>query len=221
MECRTLHARIEPLGLEGMLALPPQPAGVVLFAHGSGSSRLSPRNRHVAETLQQAGLATLLFDLLRAEEAGDRRLIFDIPRLTTRLREAVAWVEACEAARDLPLGFFGSSTGAAAALLAAAEPSSGIAAVVSRGGRVDLAGEALARVRAPTLLIVGALDEEVLELNRVALAMLACPARLAIVPGASHLFEEPGTLEQVAAMAAAWFRTQFGQAPSPEIHHVC
>jgi pimeloyl-ACP methyl ester carboxylesterase len=196
--------------LEGNLALPAHCAGLVLFAHGSGSSRWSPRNRHVAQVLQQAGLGTLLFDLLTAaEEAEDvrtARLRFDIPLLARRLLAATAWVRADTRTRHLPVGYFGASTGAAAALVAAAQRPEDVAAIVSRGGRPDLAADVLERVRAPTLLIVGGRDLAVLELNRQALAALQADSELAIVPGAGHLFEEPGALDEVARLAVGWFR---------------
>ena len=191
--------------LPGDLQLPEHPVGRVLFAHGSGSSRASPRNRFVAGVLEDAGLGTLLFDLLTPAEDRDYATRFDIPLLTTRLLAAAHWASAQRATASLPLGYFGASTGAAAALAAAAVGKPSVEAVVSRGGRPDLAGAALARVRAPTLLIVGGDDTEVLALNREALAQLACEKSLSVVPGATHLFEEPGTLDQVAAAAAAWF----------------
>lgn len=196
---------IGPRGLEGILYLPRQPLGLIVFAHGSGSSRFSPRNAFVAERLVECGFAALLFDLLSLEEADDRRNVFNISLLGARVGEAVAWASDATQVRELPIGLFGASTGAAAALVAAAREPARVAAVVSRGGRPDLAGTALARVRAPTLLIVGGLDDEVLELNREALAQLRCEARLDVVPGATHLFEEPGTLEQVVACAIGWF----------------
>ncbi len=196
--------------LEGDLVLPAHSTGLVLFAHGSGSSRWSPRNRHVARVLQQAGLGTLLFDLLTAaEEAEDvrtARLRFDIPLLARRLLAATAWVRADPRTRHLPVGYFGASTGAAAALVAAAQRPEDVAAIVSRGGRPDLAADVLDRVRAPTLLIVGGRDVAVLELNRQALAALQADSELAIVPGAGHLFEEPGALDEVARLATGWFR---------------
>jgi putative phosphoribosyl transferase len=191
--------------LEGALHLPQEPVGLVIFAHGSGSSRFSPRNAYVAQELVAAGFATLLFDLLTAEEAEDRRNVFDIPLLGERVREAIAWASRAKEVRDLPIGLFGASTGAAAALVAAAHEPRRVAAVVSRGGRPDLAGTALARVEAPTLLIVGGFDLDVIELNREAMEKLHCEARLAIVPGATHLFEEAGTLEQVVIEATRWF----------------
>ena len=195
-----------PVRLEGTLVRPVRPRGIVLFAHGSGSSRHSPRNRHVAGVLHEAGFATLLFDLLTAAEDRDYATRFDIPLLTTRLVAGTAFVGAAEATAALPIGYFGASTGAAAALAAAAEVGPRVRAVVSRGGRPDLAGAAvLARVRAPTLLIVGGEDTVVIGLNHDAYARLACTKEIHIVPGATHLFEEPGTLEQAAAHATQWF----------------
>ena len=202
--------------LVGDLALPAEPLGIVIFAHGSGSSRLSPRNTSVARRLVDAGLGTLLFDLLTPGEAADRERVFDIPLLAGRLEAAHAWVRADADTRDLAAGYFGASTGAAAALwAAAAEPS--VRAIVSRGGRPDLAGPRLADVGAPTLLIVGGADDVVLMLNRRAAAALRCPCELTVVPGATHLFEEPGALDRVAAEAAAWFRLHLpgpGGAPT-------
>lgn len=196
--------------LRGDLGLPGTPQGVVLFAHGSGSGRFSPRNRFVAEWLQAGGLVTLLLDLLEDEEARDRRKVFDIDLLADRLLAASAWLAADDRTRGLPLGYFGASTGAGAALQAAARGPAGVAAVVSRGGRPDLAASDLPRVAAPTLLIVGGEDFPVIEMNREALALLSCPKQLVIVPGATHLFEEPGTLEQVAVLARDWFVTYLG-----------
>lgn len=194
--------------LDGDLTVPPDPGGVVVFAHGSGSSRQSPRNRAVAGELVARGFATLLFDLLtRAEELEERytrHLRFDIPLLADRLVGAIEWLDRHERLDMLPVGVFGASTGAAAALIAATRAD--IAAVVSRGGRPDLAAGALPRVRCPTLLIVGGNDPQVLELNRLALRQLRAPAQLHIVPGAGHLFEEPGALREVTDVAAAWFR---------------
>jgi dienelactone hydrolase len=187
-----------------LLRLPEGAVGVVAFAHGSGSSRLSRRNNYVADALGEARLATLLFDLLDDDEALDRRNVFDIALLGARLKAAANWLKADVATRDLPLGLFGASTGAAAALVAAAGDE-GVSAVVSRGGRPDLAMEMLPEVRAPTLLIVGALDRDVLALNRQALAALLCKKDLRIVPGASHLFEEPGTLDVVVDLSRSWF----------------
>jgi putative phosphoribosyl transferase len=197
--------RIPPLGLEGTLGLPEDSRGVVLFAHGSGSSRFSPRNNYVADALRQAGLGTLLFDLLTEHEAADRAYVFDIELLAERLLQAVAWTRDLKETSGLRLGFFGASTGAAAALVAASRSKVPIDAVVSRGGRPDLAGPALGGVAAPTLLIVGGRDQQVLTLNEAALAQLQCPKRLAVVPGATHLFEEAGTLDQVIELAKEWF----------------
>jgi pimeloyl-ACP methyl ester carboxylesterase len=197
--------RIPPHDLPGTLILPAMPQAVVAFAHGSGSGRFSPRNRQVAALLQQENLGTLLFDLLSDAEAGDRRNVFDIPLLAQRLGEAIDFLRAHAATRTLPIGLFGASTGAAAALVAAAQRHAQVSAVVSRGGRPDLAGGALPMVRAPTLLIVGGADVEVLMLNRAAARQLACEHELAVVPHATHLFEEPGALEQVQELAAKWF----------------
>ncbi|WP_137991389.1 phosphoribosyltransferase family protein [Streptomyces vilmorinianum] len=193
----------------GRLVVPEGAAGVVLFAHGSGSSRHSPRNRAVADDLNRAGLGTLLFDLLTEDEAFDRANVFDTELLAGRLAQATAWLGARTGLEGLRTGYFGASTGAAAALWAAADPSSTVAAVVSRGGRPDLAGPRLAEVRAPTLLLVGSLDTLVIDLNEQAQRQLRCESQLVIVPGASHLFEEPGTLEQVGEHAAAWFTDHF------------
>ena len=195
--------------LQGDLTLPPDASGVVVFAHGSGSGRFSPRNRAVATVLVQAGLATLLMDLLTTdEEAVDlrtRQLRFDVALLGRRVIATIDWLAADPTVGQLPVGCFGASTGAAAALIAAAERRERVGAVVSRGGRPDLAGPALQRVTAPTLLIVGGNDIEVLRLNRQALGLLAGEARLEIVPGATHLFREPGALERVAVLARDWF----------------
>jgi dienelactone hydrolase len=197
------------VALEGNLSLPEGTRGVVLFAHGSGSSRHSSRNRYVARLLNEAKLATLLIDLLTPdEEAVDLRtahLRFDIGLLARRLVGATDWLSQQPDTRHLRIGYFGASTGAAAALVAAAERPEVVGAVVSRGGRPDLAGPALARVRAPTLLIVGGNDVQVIELNRAALAQLRCDKEFVIVPGATHLFEEPGALDEVARLARAWF----------------
>lgn len=190
--------------LPGMLVVPDDAVAVVLFAHGSGSGRLSPRNRHVAEHLNSVGLGTLLFDLLTPDESRDRRNVFDIELLGTRLLDATGWLVGA-LGTPLPVAYFGASTGAAAALVAAARATTPIAAVVSRGGRPDLAQPVLADVEAPSLLIVGSLDIQVLSLNRQALDLMVCQRRLEIVDGATHLFEEPGTLEQVADLAADWF----------------
>ncbi|RNJ47959.1 dienelactone hydrolase family protein [Methylocystis hirsuta] len=200
----TTDVAIGPKRLYGSLFLPQTPQGLVIFAHGSGSSRFSPRNRYVAERLVAQGFACLLFDLLTAEEGEFRRNVFDIPLLGARVVEAIGWVGAQSDVSRLPIGLFGASTGAAAALVAAADEPR-VAAVVSRGGRPDLAGDALRRVQAPTLLIVGGLDYGVIELNRDAQQLLRCRNRLDIVPGATHLFEEPGTLESVVERATRWF----------------
>ena len=191
--------------IEGALECPPDSQGLVLFAHGSGSSRHSPRNNHVARVLRERGLATLLVDLLTPEEDRVYATRFDIPLLTQRLLDVTDWSRRQPATALLPMGYFGASTGAAAALSAAASQGAGIRAVVSRGGRPDLApARDLARVQCPTLLLVGACDEEVLALNRCAAAHMPGPTHLTIVPGATHLFEEPGTLEAVARTAAEW-----------------
>lgn len=202
--------------IDGELVAPEAPAGVVLFAHGSGSSRHSPRNRFVAAQLQAVGLATLLIDLLTPEEDRDYERRFDIALLTERLAASARWLAQDPRTRDLALGLFGASTGAAAALQLAAAMPEAVAAVVSRGGRPDLAGaDALRAVRAPVLLIVGGHDDVVIGLNEAALAQMRCPARIEIVPGATHLFEEPGTLEQVAGLAAEWLRRHLGARPDP------
>jgi putative phosphoribosyl transferase len=195
--------------LGGDLVVPDRPGGVVVFAHGSGSSRHSPRNRFVASALNAAGVATLLMDLLTEDEELDRRNVFDVALLAQRLLAGTGWVRAHREVADLALGYFGASTAAAAALWAAAEPDAGVAAVVSRGGRPDLAGPRLSAVTAPTLLIVGGRDDTVIDLNAQAQRQLRCPNRLAIVPGATHLFEQPGALETVAELAAAWFTEKF------------
>ncbi|MGZ3439954.1 MAG: phosphoribosyltransferase family protein [Polyangia bacterium] len=206
---RLIQIDVDGVELVGNLALPVRPSGVVLFAHGSGSSRFSPRNRYVASVLQSAGLGTLLLDLLSAEE--ERRddltgeLRFDIDLLAERVVRAVDWLARDEATRGLRIGCFGSSTGAAAALVAAAARPNEVAAVVSRGGRPDLAARSLGRVRVPTLLLVGGEDTDVLELNRQALERLSCEKELTIIAGATHLFEEPGALARVASLAADWF----------------
>ncbi|HEY4427037.1 MAG TPA: dienelactone hydrolase family protein [Solirubrobacteraceae bacterium] len=192
------------VSLGGELRIPERPRGVVAFAHGSGSSRFSPRNRSVAEALEDAGYATLLFDLLTPSEERDRANVFDIPLLASRLLTASAWLRERPDLAVLGLAYFGASTGAAAALEAAARLGERVRAVVSRGGRPDLARN-LGAVRAPTLLIVGGADEQVLELNRQAQRRLGAPSELAIVPGATHLFSEPGALEQVSRLAIDWF----------------
>ena len=209
---------ISPLGLAGILNVPRASAALVLFAHGSGSSRLSPRNTQVAEALREAGLGTLLFDLLTESEAADRANVFDIGLLAERLFLATEWVRQQTELRRSRIGYFGASTGAAAALVAATIKDNDVGAIVSRGGRPDLAGDALPRVNAPTLLIVGGDDDVVLELNRAALARLRCQKKLEIVPGATHLFEEPGTLEQVTALARGWFRDHLLGRPAGQPH---
>ena len=196
--------------LQGDLTVPERATGLVVFAHGSGSSRHSPRNRFVAELLHQRRLGTLLFDLLNDEEATDRDNVFNVPLLAQRLMQAVDWACKHDDLGALPVGLFGASTGAAAALVTAAECPQKIAAVVSRGGRPDLASTELERVKAPTLLIVGGSDTDVLELNRDAYRMLHCEKRLEVVPRATHLFEEAGTLESVAQAAREWFGQHFG-----------
>jgi dipeptidyl aminopeptidase/acylaminoacyl peptidase len=209
-EENTVKVPVGNVTLEGNLNIPANATGIVLFAHGSGSGRHSPRNQFVAAALNKIGLGTLLLDLLTADEEEEDRytahLRFNIGLLADRLIGAADWALEEPAARHLRLGFFGASTGAAAALIAAAERPDQTGAVVSRGGRPDLAGPALPRVRAPTLLIVGSLDVPVIELNQQAAAQLYVEKQLAIVPGASHLFEEPGTLEQVARLAGDWFK---------------
>jgi pimeloyl-ACP methyl ester carboxylesterase len=202
---RAVTIPADGLQLPGELAWPQHPCGIVLFAHGSGSGRLSPRNRFVAERLRNAGLATLLFDLLTEREVGDRHNVFDIPLLARRLAAATTWAAHQADLAGLPVGYFGASTGAAAALTAATLSPVAVAAIVSRGGRPDLAANALDRVTAPTLLLVGSRDPVVLDLNRAALARLRGPRELVIVPGAGHLFEERGALEVVADAAAGWF----------------
>jgi len=203
---RAYDVSVGPLGLAGTLSIPDATHALVVFAHGSGSSRLSPRNRAVAEALNERRLATLLLDLLTVEEEEFRRNVFDIPLLGQRVAEAVEWASSEPLTRALDLGLFGASTGAAAALVAAASLGDHVHAIVSRGGRPDLAGHALADVRTPTLLIVGSLDTEVLELNRWALAELQGQKALEIVEGATHLFPEPGAMDQVIELAAHWFR---------------
>ena len=196
--------------LEGQLAIPEHASGLVIFAHVSGSSRHSPRNQFVAEQLQAAGFATLLFDLLDEEEARDRKNIFYIPFLGKRLSEAIAWAKSNPDVRNLPIGLFGASTGAAAALVAASLVPENVAAIVSRGGRPDLAGKCLKNVEAPTLLIVGGADETVLDLNKQALSQLTCSKKLSVIANATHLFEEPGTMEQVVEITTKWFGANFG-----------
>jgi pimeloyl-ACP methyl ester carboxylesterase len=204
---------IGPTRLPGSLQYPGGPVhGLVIFAHGSGSGRRSPRNRFVAAELNKRGLATLLFDLLTEDESFDRANVFDIALLARRLGEALDWQRTHESLAGVPTGLFGASTGAAAALVAAADAPERVAAVVSRGGRPDLAADALPRVRAPTLLIVGGADVDVLELNRRAAERLGCEHALRIVPGATHLFEEPGALVSAAALAGEWFVAHMTEA---------
>lgn len=202
-----MEVEIGPQNLKGILNVPMDAKGLVIFAHGSGSSRLSPRNTRVAEELQRCGLATLLLDLLTPREEADRRNVFDVVLLAGRLVEATRWAEARPEIQGLAIGYFGASTGAAAALVAAAKPGNSIAAVVSRGGRPDLAGPMLAHVRAPVLLLVGGRDGVVIDLNRRAFKELQGPKEIVIVPGAGHLFEEAGAMEQVMQHALRWFMT--------------
>jgi putative phosphoribosyl transferase len=204
-EGRSVEIEVGTRRLSGTLSVPRDAAGIVLFAHGSGSGRFSPRNQYVAGVLQHAGVGTLLFDLLDEDEAADRAKVFDIKLLAERLEAAADWVRGQEQTGGLKLGYFGASTGAAAALVAASRQGESVGAVVSRGGRPDLAHEWLPLVQSPTLLIVGGDDEPVVELNRQALARLRCEKQLTIVPGATHLFPEPGALEQVAHLASEWF----------------
>ena len=201
------EVKISPLDLAGTLNMPAGARALVVFVHGSGSSRFSPRNREVADALNGHAIATLLFDLLTEEEEADRAIVFDILLLARRLEQVVEWIDRDSRLRSLPLGFFGASTGAAAALVAAAQLNDRIGAIVSRGGRPDLAGSALDGLHTPTLLIVGGADFGVIELNEQALARLKGPKAIEIVPGATHLFPEPGALEAVAARAARWFET--------------
>ncbi len=208
---------LDGIQLRGDLTLPPEATGLVIFAHGSGSSRLSARNRMVAGRLQAAGLATLLFDLLAEQEEGRRDLVFDIPLLAGRLDAVTRWARESPSTHELPIGYFGASTGAAAALWAAAAAGDQVRAVVSRGGRPDLAADRLPDVRAATLLIVGSLDREVLDLNRRAAALLRAPHRLEVVDGAGHLFEEPGTLEAVARLAIDWFLVHLAGVAHPRV----
>lgn len=212
-EERLVRIPADGVSLEGSLAIPEGARGLVLFAHGSGSSRLSPRNNYVAQVLRQGGIGTLLFDLLSEEEDRVYATRFDIGLLSERLVTATRWVQGQPEVAGLPLGYFGASTGAAAALRAAAQLGSAIAAVVSRGGRPDLTGPTISQVTAPTLLIVGGLDDVVIGMNEEALAALKAEKELTIVPGATHLFEEPGTLEAVARLAQGWFQRHFKPAP--------
>jgi len=207
MDSELVHIPLDGASLEGELSAPEEPAGLVVFAHGSGSSRFSPRNNYVAGILREAGFATFLFDLLTESEDRLYANRFDIDLLTQRLVIAVRWMRGKKQIGNLPVGLFGASTGAAAALGAAAGLGDAVRAVVSRGGRPDLAMEQLPQVEVPTLLIVGGLDTQVIELNREAYGQLGGPASLEIVPGATHLFEEPGALERVVALASDWFQT--------------
>jgi dienelactone hydrolase len=200
-----VHVPLGGVVVAGHLTVPREPRGIVVFAHGSGSSRHSPRNRYVADVLVSAGLATLLFDLLTPAEEQNRANVFDIELLGSRLIGVTEWLRSQDDTAGLDVCYFGASTGGGAALRAAADPRVSIAAVVSRGGRPDLAGRWLTKVDAPTLLIVGGRDETVLELNRQAAAAIPVQCRIAVIPGATHLFEEPGALEQVAALARDWF----------------
>lgn len=216
LDLQDITIPIGDIALQGLLAIPQPAMGLVMFAHGSGSSRHSPRNRRVAALLHDHHLATLLFDLLTAEEeridAIDTTLRFDVDMLAERLISATDSVIATGQSRGLPIGYFGGSTGAAAALIAAARRPAQIAAVVSRGGRPDLAASSLASVRAPTLFIVGGIDTWVLKANREAAARMVAPHRVDVIPGASHLFEEPGALDEVARLAASWFADHFAFA---------
>ncbi len=202
--------------VRGNLTIPDKPRGVVGFAHGSGSGRFSPRNQHVAEILQSRGLATLLMDLLEEDEAENRDCVFEIPRLVDRLEAAGDWLSRENDLQGLPLGYFGASTGAAAALAAAARRPQQVRAVVSRGGRPDLVWDLLPRITVPTLLIVGGADDLVLELNRDSFDRLHGPRELVVIPNATHLFPEPGALDQVARLAGNWFLTHFGVHPQAE-----
>lgn len=216
-EPRELALELEGAALGAELTLPERSEGLVIFAHGSGSSRHSPRNRAVAAILQRAGLATLLFDLLTEAEGRRRELVFDIPLLARRLEGATRWAIDQAAMRNLAVGYFGASTGAAAALRAAAGARNVVSAIVSRGGRVDLAGELLPGVQAPTLLLVGSRDGEVLELNRRAAELLRCVHRLEVVDGADHLFTQPGALDTVATLAAQWFKEHLARAQAQHV----
>lgn len=205
---------VGPHRLEGLLGCPANPKGLIIFAHGSGSGRFSPRNNHVARCLESAGFATLLLDLLSSEEESDRRNVFDIELLASRVVEATEWAREQPDLAALPIGYFGASTGGGAALVAAAKSATHVSAVVSRGGRPDLAGDSLPLVEAPTLLLVGSRDEQVLELNRWAMNRIKCTVELCVVPGATHLFEEHGTLDYVVRQATNWFE-RFVSPPAP------
>ena len=202
-----VHIPADNVHIEGLLELPENARGIVLFAHGSGSSRHSPRNNYVARILHSGGMGTLLMDLLTAEEDMDYQVRFDIPLLTRRLLAATHWLQTQQQLKHLPIAYFGASTGAAAALQAAAALGNKISAVVSRGGRPDMAGaDDLSRVSSPTLLLIGGLDDIVIELNQEAYRQMHCIKHISIIPGATHLFEEPGTLETVASLANDWFK---------------
>ncbi len=202
-----VHIPVDDIHIEGMLELPDNASGIVIFAHGSGSSRYSIRNNYVAKILRDSAIGTLLIDLLTAEEDTDQQARFDIPLLTRRLLAATRWLKDDPALRELPIGYFGASTGAAAALQATAQLDHQISAVVSRGGRPDMASiEDLNRIACPTLLLAGGLDDIVIELNKEAYRNMHCTKHIAIIPGATHLFEEPGALEMVASLASDWFR---------------
>ncbi|HUY91316.1 MAG TPA: dienelactone hydrolase family protein [Pirellulales bacterium] len=214
---RDVEVRADRRKLRGILGVPTEAQGIVVFAHGSGSGRLSLRNQFVARTLQQAGLATLLIDLLEEDEADDRRYVFDVELLAGRLEHAAHWLKEQPEARTLRLGYFGASTGAAAALIAAARQTAEVGAVVSRGGRPDLAFDFLPALQAPTLLIVGGADDVVLELNKQAIGLLHCRKELIVIPDATHLFPEPGALEQAAQHAERWFKRYLApEAASPQ-----
>ena len=215
---QSVTIRSSAISLSGFLGVPAKSRGIVLFAHGSGSGRLSPRNRFVAQSLQQGGIATLLIDLLTTDEAEDRRNVFDIDLLAERVLMASAWLREASQTKMLPLGYFGASTGAAAALEAAARAPFDVGAIVSRGGRPDLAERYLREVTAPTLLLVGGEDQPVIEMNHHAYRLLGCPKQLTIIPGATHLFEEPGTLEKVAEQALRWFQHHLPHLPNPKSH---
>lgn len=208
---------VGPDGLAALLAVPEQPQGLVIFAHGSGSGRLSPRNNHVADGLHDRGMATLLLDLLHPEEESDRANVFDIALLAARLFSAAEWASSTSGLDRLPLGYFGASTGAGAAILAASGPDRRIRAIVSRGGRIDLAGNnALSRIRAPLQIIVGSRDLPVVGLSQAAIPLLRCDHELVVVQGAGHLFEEPGTLDQVIDHAGRWFLAHLPEGGRPE-----
>lgn len=220
MQTQEVDVSDDYVQLKGLLTVTPEARAIVVFAHGSGSSRLSPRNQDVAQVLEQAGFATLLFDLLTAQEHAldvvSAEYRFNIALLARRLEGALDWLRTRADTRSLRIGLFGASTGASAALVAAAARQGEVKAIVSRGGRPDLAREALAHVAAPTLLIVGELDDEVIRLNRLAAAQMHCEHRIAIVPGATHLFEEPGTLDEAARLARDWFVSKLGE-PQPQL----